>query len=268
MRISDARRALGLGLVLVALGAAPVLALDGKPKPATPQTPLEAFRSGTQAYLAGEKAKALTELQYAAEQGHGGALWKLGRMYADGDGVKQDDRKAFEYFSRLASDYAEEQPTTAQARFVSNAFVALGGYYLHGIPNSDVKPDVARAHRLYAYAASYFGDSDAQYQLARLYLDGALATKDPRQAARWFHAAAQKGHYQAQAMLGHMLFRGEQLPRQGARGLMWLTLARESAAGPEDDWIVEYYEEAMNQASDDERALARIYIKEWLRSRR
>ena len=268
MRISDAKHGLALGLLVAALAAAPALALDGKPTPGSPQTPLEAFKSGTQAYLAGEKAKALTELRYAADQGHALAQWKLGRMYADGDGVKQDDLKAFEYFSKLASDYAEEQPTTSRAPFVANAFVALGGYYLAGIPNSQVRPDAARARQLYSYAASYFGDPEAQYQLARLYLHDDGPAKDPRQAARWLGLAAQKGHYQAQALLGQMLFRGDGIPRQGARGLMWLILARESAAGPEDDWIVEYYDQALARSTDDERSLAKLYIEQRLRAQR
>ncbi len=82
---------------------------------------------------------------------------------------------------------------------------------------------------MFAYAASYFGDPDAQYYLARLYLDGNGAPHDPRTAARWFALAAQKGQYQAQAMLGAMLFSGDHVPRQAARGLMWLTLAKENA---------------------------------------
>jgi uncharacterized protein len=40
---------------------------------------------------------------------------------------------------------------------------------------------------MFAYAASYFGDPDAQYQLERLYLDG--SPSDPRQASRWFQLA-------------------------------------------------------------------------------
>jgi TPR repeat protein len=267
MRIFDAKHGLLFAALLAAL-ATPAFALDGKPTPGARQTPIEAFRSGTQAYLAGEKAKALTELRYAAEQGHAVAQWKLGRMYADGDGVKQDDLKAFEYFSKLASDYAEEQPSTSRAPFVANAFVALGSYYLAGIPNSQVRRDSARAQQLFSYAASYFADPEAQYQLARLYLDEAGPAKDPRQAARWLGLAAQKGHYHAQARLGRMLFTGEHIPRQVARGLMWLILARESAAGPEDDWIVDYYDQAIAQSTDDERSLAKVYIEQWLRAQR
>src|SRR5215208_748550 len=41
-------------------------------------------------------APSLNSLQYAAEGGHPVAQWKLGRMYADGDGVIQDDLRAFE----------------------------------------------------------------------------------------------------------------------------------------------------------------------------
>ena len=229
--------------------------------------PVEAFRTATQALRAGETAKAVTSLQYAAEQGHALAQWKLGRMYAEGDGVERSDTRAFDYFSRIANAYADDSPGTPQARFVANAFVALGHYYLDGIPNSPIKADPVRAQEMYSYAASYFGDPDAQYYLARLYLDGKGAPRDPRQAARWLSLAAHKGHYQAQALLGRMLFKGESLPRQVARGLMWLTLARDSATSQEA-WITDLYDAAFKQASDDERALALVYLERWVKGRR
>jgi TPR repeat protein len=107
-------------------------------------------------------------------------------MYADGDGVPQNDLRAFDYFSQIANTYPDENPGSPRARFVAGAFVALGRYYLAGIPNSEIKPDTERAREMFAYAASFFGDADAQYQLGRLYLDG--KPRDPRQAARWFHS--------------------------------------------------------------------------------
>ena len=158
------------------------------------------------------------------------AQWKLGRMYADGDGVIQDDLRAFEYFSRIANAHAEDSPSAPQAAIVANAFVALGRYYLNGIPNSKIKVDTERAREMFSYAASYFGNADAQYDLARLYLKTPDASRDDfRYGARWLGLAAQKGQHQAQAMLGQMLFTGDRLPPQRARGLMWLTLARDSA---------------------------------------
>jgi TPR repeat protein len=146
-------------------------------------------------------------------------------MYADGDGVKQDDLRAFEYFRGIADAHADEAPNTPQARLVASAFVALGNYYLEGIPDTAIKPDTDRARELFAYAASYFGDPDAQYRLGRLYLDGNGGVKDTKQAVRWLSLAANKGQHQAQAALGGMLFYGKSVPRQAASGLMWLTLA-------------------------------------------
>ncbi len=267
-----------LRVVVIGAGfmAAPAMAFDGSKSgdamaAAPPVTAMEAFKSGAHLLKAGEKAKAVHSLEYAAEQGHALAQWKLGRMYAEGDGVTQDDLKAFEYFRRIADRHAEDNPDTPQARFVANAFVALGHYYLDGIPKTAIKRDPDRAREMFAYAASYFRDSEAQYYLARLYLDGNGAPHDPRQAARWFGLSAQKGQSQSQAMLGAMLFAGDHVPRQAARGLMWLTLAKDNAkdgAVTDQAWINRLYDSAFQQATEDERALALVYLKRWLETRR
>lgn len=210
----------------------------------------------------------LSALQYAAEGGHPIAQWKLGRMYANGDGVVQDDVRAFEYFSRIANAHAEDSPSAPQAQIVANAFVALGRYYLNGIPNSKIKSDPERAREMFSYAASYFGNADAQYDLARLYLKTPDASReDFRYGARWLGLAAQKGQHQAQALLGQMLFNGDRLPRQAARGLMWLTLARDSA-GTDETWIKESYNRAFAKASDDDRAMALQMLEHWVQGRR
>ena len=158
--------------------AAPAFAFDGAPaNPQDTAIPVVSTQPGTAAAL--KKAvppsttdTSLTSLQYAAEGGHPVAQWKLGRMYADGDGVTQGDLLAFDYFSRIANAHAEDSPSAPQAAIVANAFVALGRYYLSGIPNSKIKSDPERAREMFSYAASYFGNADAQYDLARLYLNG------------------------------------------------------------------------------------------------
>jgi hypothetical protein len=231
-------------------------------------TPFEAFRSGAQMLRHGDKEKALRALEYAAEQGVVAAQWKLARIYAEGDGVEQSDLRAFEYFSRIADAHADDMPGTQQSRFVANAFVALGHYYAGGIPNSHIKVDTARARHMYFHAATYFGDPEAQYFFGRILLDGAGGAKDPRRAAQWFNAAANKGQYKAQAVLGRMLFKGEPgVPRQAARGLMWLSIAK-SNAGPAEPWIGDLYESAFKQANEDERALAGDFLVQWMNGRR
>jgi uncharacterized protein len=258
---------IGVGLL-----ATPAFAFDGTKSDsamaAAPLSAMEAFRSGAHWLKEGDTVKAVHSLEYAAEQGHALAQWKLGRMYAEGEGVTQNDFKAFEYFRRIADNHADDNPDTPQSRFVANAFVALGHYYLDGIPQTDIKRDPDRAREMFGYAASYFRDPDAQYYLARLYLDGVGAPHDPRQAARWFGLSAQKGQCAAQAMLGAMLFAGDHVPRQAARGLMWLTLAKDSARTDQQPWIARLYDSAFQQATEDERALALVYLKRWLETRR
>ncbi len=227
----------------------------------------EAFRTGAQALRAGQTAKGIDALGYAAAQGHAMAQWKLGRIYMDGDGVKRDDAKAFEYFQKIASSHAEDYPGTAQSRFVANAFVALGSYYLVGIPSAGVKRDPSRARDMFSYAASYFGDADGQYQLGKLYLEGVGGPRDARNAGRWLTLASQKGQYEAQATLGVLLFRGDEgVPRQRARGLMWLTLARDAAVRPGDKWVVNAHEQAFAEATADEREKALDYLEVWLKT--
>ena len=238
------------------------------PAPAAPihQPPpftCEGSHSATRAPDNANKASALTALQHAAERGELVAQWKLGRMYADGDGVARDDLRAFNYFNQIANSHPDEVGTP-EARFVANAFVALGCYYLTGIPNSKITTDRARARDMFGYAATYFGDADAQYELGRLYLSGSLG--DPRQAARWFQLAATKGHCRAEVALGDMLFQGQAVPRQAARGLMWLTLGRD-CAGPDETWVKPLYDNAFKRASDDERAMALVYLEDWLKGR-
>ena len=252
--------------------AGPVFAFDGAPVNQDSAIPVVSGQPGAAAAL--KKAippsapdSSLTSLQYAAEGGHPIAQWKLGRMYADGNGVAQDDLRAFEYFNRIANAHAEDSPSAPQAAIVANAFVALGRYYLSGIPNSKIKSDPERAREMFSYAASYFGNADAQYDLARLYLRGSGSPDDLRYGARWLALAAQKGQHQAQALLGQMLFNGDQLPRQAARGLMWLTLARDSAASDET-WIKDSYNKAITRASDDDRAMALQMLEHWVQGRR
>jgi len=268
-----------VAVIGLAFGVEPTHSLDGSPSPnaiggsattttaaVVPPSAGDAYRTAAEALKSGEKTRAVMSLQYAAEHGHGFALWQLGRMYADGDGVTRDDYRAFEYFQKFADSHADDNPAMPRARFVANAFVALGHYYLDGIPNSSVaaSPDIAL--RMFAHAASYFGDPEAQFQLAKLYLDGTGVERDAKRAVPWLVLAANKGHYQAQAVLGRILFNGEHGMRQRASGLMWLTVACDGP-GAKVPWIAQLRETAVQQATDDERAMAYILLKRWVAGR-
>lgn len=250
------------GIVLaLALGAAPGHAFDLKSM--ENETPADAFRYGFSAYRQGDMTTAFEALEFAAENGHPMAQWKLGRMYAEGDGVAEDDLKAFQLFSEVADAHADESPSAPSAPFVANAFTALGEYYREGIPNSRVIRDYGRARQLFSYSASYFGDPEAQVSLARMYYQGEGGSPDPRQAVRWAKLSADKGNVEGQALLGHLLFQGEGVRRQPVAGLMYLTIARERATAT-DRWIWRMHEEAFAIASEQERRQAADSAQSWL----
>jgi TPR repeat protein len=258
MQISSALRPVVVCALLGFAGHA--FAFDPKSPDASPA---EAFQFGQDAYRQGDKVTAVEALGFAAEKGHPIAQWKLGRMYAEGDGITRDDYKAFEYFSEIADAHADDSPSEPNARFVSNAFVALGTYYKNGIPNSDVKPDLDRARQIFAYAASYFGDAEAQLNLARMYYEGEGGDRDTLQAARWAKLAADKGNVGAQALLGHLLFEGDGIKREPVVGLMFLTIARDRAS-PSQQWILDMQEEALSVATESERRTAVALAEDWL----
>jgi uncharacterized protein len=262
----------GLGAIALAAGVAQALDAAPRPQPLAPAIKYgsvrEALRDGVRDYNAGDKQGAAQALEYAATQGHTLALWKLGRMYAEGDGVQHDDLKAFEYFSKLADLNADESPDSPNAGVIASAFVALGSYFLEGIKGTYVAANPGRAREMFQYAASYFSDPNAQYNLARLYLDGAGVDKDARQAARWFNLAAEKGHHPSQALLGHLLINGQGVPRQRARGLMWLILAREAADPVKEGWIEDLYDKAFSGVSDSERKNALALLEQHMQARR
>src|SRR5262245_21442973 len=86
--------ALMLGIAPL-VASAPSFAFDGAPINQEPGIPVATAQSGAAANLrkAGPQGTAalpdsnsITALQYAADEGHPVAQWKLGRMYANGEG--------------------------------------------------------------------------------------------------------------------------------------------------------------------------------------
>ena len=229
----------------------------------------DAIQQGVRDYKAGEKLKAADALEYAASEGSLAAQWKLGRMYADGDGVDHDDYRAFQYFSKMADSNADISPDSRSAPAVAKAFVALGTYYLSGIADTPVKSNPTRAHELFHYAAAYFADPDGQYNLGRLYLDGPLGQKDARRAAQWLNLSAEKGHVYAMATLGNLLMEGgDGVPRQVPKGLMWLDLARTKADARRDVWVFNVADLAFQRATDEQKALAQRFLSQQVAGRK
>jgi uncharacterized protein len=250
------------GAMMVQL--APAFALDGSETTGGKSASVTSFTSGQQALRVGEEdlrvgkiGDSVIALTYAAQSGQVIAGWKLGQMYAKGDGVPRDDVKAYHFFNQLVEGYDEDQPDLQNTSAISDAFVAVGVYCMNGVPNSEVRADPHRAHELFQYAATTFADPNAQYNLAHMYMIGSGGLpKDTVAAVRWLALAAKAGHPPSQALLGHMLFVGNSVLDQRARGLMWLELAKEGAMNPKGQWIRDLYQRDFRDASDTERLAA------------
>ena len=266
-----AKAALGIASfgLTVALLSAPASALDGSTTPAdqkivpgrTYKNAREALRIGVDDLHAGDAQSSVKALTYAAAGGEPLAQWKLGSIYAAGELVPRNDLLAYKYFDQLVERFDEDDSDQRSLTAVANAFVQVGVYNLNGIPGSAIKPDPERAVELFEIAATRFGDADGQYHLARMFIEGAGGLdKDKLRAAKWLGLASEKGHRDAQAVLGHMLFRGDGVPRQAARGLMWLSMAALSAKSPKDAWIHELEVKDIANASDGERNAAAAFL--------
>ncbi|MBV1704399.1 MAG: sel1 repeat family protein [Hyphomicrobiales bacterium] len=259
-------KAIALPFALAVLwAAAPARAFDGAGGPggggatAAFSDPAAALARGIADYGAGDRKGAVAALAYAARGGEWLAQWRLARMYAAGDGVARDDLRAYRYYSQIVASYDEDSGDLTESSAVANAFVAVGRYRLSGIPRTPVARDSEAARRAFEFAAINFGDPDAQYDLARMYLDGDGVRKDARQAARWFALAAQKNHAPARALLGHLLYTGQGgVPKDGAKGLMWMTLAARAAHGAADRWMIDLLSKDLGQGAPGDRKLAAL----------
>ena len=117
----------------------------------------------------------------AAEQGLADAQYNLGFMYANGEGVPEDDKQAVKWF-RLA---AEQGLASAQNN--------LGVRYENG---QGVIINYTEAVRLYNLSARQ-GNEYGMYNFAGMYKDGKGVEEDKIYAYMWFNLANEAGHSSA-----------------------------------------------------------------------
>ena len=179
--------------------------------------------------------------QRAALDGHAISQFNLGLMYQQGLGVAADLTKAMAWFSRAAeNDHEKSAKTLAalQARGISPApeeelraelfggetpgEEATGGKPTSPRPaegaaptlttrideNAEVEPGLL-AYRSQAYGRALSlwlplartGNSEAQFFVGGLYMDGSGVEEDVVQAHAWWQLSAEKGHAKAQEFL-------------------------------------------------------------------
>jgi TPR repeat protein len=165
---------------------------------------------------------AIKALRQAAKQGNPEAQYRLGMMYANGEGMELDHAKAAELL--LAA--AKQGQTAAQT--------TLGWLYANGY---GVTQDDERARTWYQRAAE-LGDVKAQYTLGTMYRFGQMGVeKDGGQASHWYLKAADQGLAAAQFALGRLLMDGKLVAKDEEAALQWLSLAHVNGSAKAEETI-------------------------------
>jgi len=132
--------------------------------------PLE---EGIDAYRAKDYARAAEMWRPLADKGDAVAQFRLGTLYAEGNGVERNDATAFAWFQRAADQgYADAQ-------------YDVGASYFAGL---GVRKDDAQAVRWFQRAANQ-GMVYAQLNLGLLYASGNGVARDNVEALKWLELA-------------------------------------------------------------------------------
>jgi TPR repeat protein len=199
--------------------------------------------------------ESLKYFRLAALQGHGYSEYHVGMAYFHGKGVEVNKAEAFQWF-RLAAD-----------RGLAIAQCQVGTIFCHGLKalEGDVPKDFVEAIKWFRKSADqsfsiaqyemglassgddisdivdekesqmmkFFclaankGHGEAQLLIGKAYNCGEGVVEDKGEAVRWFKRAADQGDTRAQCELGHAYFRGEGVVKDEQEALRWFRLAAE-----------------------------------------
>lgn len=232
MRISSGRL---IGSVLAALLLSSTAAAS-----ASFESPESAYEEGYRAFQAGDYDHAIDPLAYAAEHGEFLGRFYLAKILSTNGSRHVDHAAAFRELERLVEDNSGIDYAHYRAPYVASAIVALARYWRSGVPGLGIEPDTQKVYSLLATAANYFGDADAQFELAKYYVEDGGSEADIRHGLKLLvRLAEKKGHPGSQAYLAEIFHSGRPIGElkgpQPALALALITLAVERAS--EDDRI-------------------------------
>lgn len=230
------------------------------------RSPVSAYRVGVKAYVNGDMPQALSALKYAADKGIIPARLNLARIYMRGQGVRHNPKKAFRQLRLIADRYADISPSHPASRYVAAAFVELGKFHRRGDETMGLEADDSKAADYFVHAANLFGDPEAQYQLARLYLQGAGVRKNVRLARHWLVSASKKRYAPAQAYLAQLLWQGRVLKRRPVKAIVLSTLAVANARPEDREWISVIHRSILGDALPRIQKRARSVVAKWRRA--
>jgi TPR repeat protein len=229
-------------------------------------SPEAALEQGLAAFRGGYYDIAIPALSFAAEKGLFYGQFYLAQIYADDSLAYTNHPKAYDLYRRIAEEHANIDPDDdPRAPHVARALSAVGKYVRRGLEPIGLRPNAERAAEFLRAAATYFGDSDAQFELAKMYLKGEGVIEDRSLAFHWLSTLTQQGHAGAQAFLADLLWRGKDLPRDERRALALITVAVANAPAADRIWIEDVYQNIFCGTSAGTRQQAEGLVAVWKR---
>lgn len=132
-------------------------------------------------------AAAVRVLEPLARAGNPQAQLRLGLLYYHGQGVKENDARAFELFEQAA------EKGLADAQF------QLANMYAFGTATVPADVDPNRLAARWYFEAARQGHAEAQYSLGIMFLTGSGVVQSAEEANKWIARAAAQGHADAKA---------------------------------------------------------------------
>jgi TPR repeat protein/tRNA A-37 threonylcarbamoyl transferase component Bud32 len=206
--------------------------------------PFSLFMQGQKKEEAGEYEKAFAYYSKAAERGHAGAQFNVGRMYDRGQGVSQNDDQAADWYRRAARQgYA-----AAQFRLGMMCYEGRLYYKGRGAENDD-----RQAADWYRRAARQ-GYAAAQNNLGMMYRNGEGVERDDKQAVEWYRRAVEQGYAEAQFNLGWMYANGRGVEQNDRQAADWYRRAAEQGHAEARCNLGAMYRDGQGVEQDDRQA--------------
>jgi uncharacterized protein len=254
---ASALRATGFALAL------PLMALQATAGTTPFVSERDALKQGMSAYQGGYYEIAIPALEFAAVK-EAMANYYLARIYADSTSNHTDHAKAYMLLQKVVDELAEVDPDNdPRAPYVGASLTSLARYIRSGLPDIGLAPDLKRAVEYLHNGSVIFDNEDAQFELAKLQLNGEGVDLDENKAKHWLSVLTQKGHAGAQAFLADLLWRGKHMEPDKPRAMALIAIARENAPGNEALWIEDIYQNIYCGAGDGIRKQASGIVAGW-----
>lgn len=154
-----------------------------------------------------------------AKQGDAKAQWRLGECYRDGFGVKQNDKKAAEWFRKSA----EQGNAAGQWRFGECCRDGIG-----------VVKNAEEGAKWFQKSAEQ-GNAKAQWRLGECYRDGLGVKQNGKKAAEWFRKSAEQGNAAGQWRLGECYLKGIGVDKNLEEAAKWFQQSADQG-NPNGQW--------------------------------